>query len=371
MEQTTSGRTLYGVIIEWGGQEPPGKWYRTMRHLTGFSVRSRKVGKALGGVAPRTVLTVPGDLADDLAKVGMNFVAGASDDPRSNDFGGIAQEGAIIVASYTLARTLYLLLDEGFTITDHGEEVLMKPEKVYFMTLTIEDSFGPSPADAMAMARIRATLGKRGPRPKEKPYAITCYECQFTYGLEVHAVLRCPKCGGQHIRPRQGQIAAYADPGGDLVGAWLRTRFGNGHWEFGGWGTTPAPEAAAIKISDPDELGFVRTLVASPLLGQLAGLERAEQMAVLDAAMTIRLRWQPARRSLARTEALVQYFILGGSHLAVKLAEGKTFDMFDAAGIMGKDFVASHMFDFLAAPPIKGGQERELTLRYEAVEEGA
>ena len=340
MQPNISERTLYGIIIEWGGEPPPGKWYRTMYALTGFSVRERKQDAPVGGVAPRTFYTVEKDIMDDISEAGGVF------DPRSNDFGGIAQEGTIIVASYSLARTLYLLLDRGFKVTHKGQEVLIKPVNVYFATLTIETSFSASPADEVALNRIMATMGKRGPRPEPKHYVVTCYEEVQSFSVEASSAIRCPKCGGQHIRPRLGEVVAYADPGGNIIKAWLRLRFGYGHWENTGIGTAEAPALKDIKITDPDEFAFVKALASSPLMDQIEGMGRADQFKTLDAVMTARLRWQDKRRSQARAASVTQFFLDGGSPMDVELIEDE-FDIFDAAGVLGKQFVSQEMLRYL------------------------
>ena len=379
MDNVTN-RTLYGIIIEWDGQSPPGKWYRTLQQLTGFTIRARNTAAPLAGVAPKTYYTVAGDILNDIAEVGGTF------DPRSNDFGGIAQEGMIILASNSLARALCLMLQRGIRITKKkdAETVYIKPSSVFFSTMTIE-SFSASEADEVALARIQSTLSQRGRRPAPQQFAITCYEDVRTYGVEAHAAIRCPKCGGQHIRPRLGEIVAYKDPGGDLIKAWLRLRFGYGHWENTGEGEVEPPALNDIRIKDQDELALVKTLASAPIIKQMQGLSRADQLAVLDAVMIARLRVSDERRTKARMEALASFFIMGGSPMDVSLSEGD-LDIFDTTIIMGKDFSASTMLKHLTYKTVeataKVGKpqftfnddaetEAADSLRYEPVDEGA
>jgi len=367
-----SARTLYGVIIEWDGQSPPGKWYRIVHQLTGFTVRARDTATPLAGVAPRTFYTVDGDILNDVAEV-----SGGSFDPRSNDFGGIAQEGMIILASYSLARALYLLLQEGIKTTHKGEKIAVRPSNVFFATMTIEEAFSASEADAVALNRIRETLGRRGKRPAPQQFVITCYEDVHTYGVEAHAAIRCPKCGGQHIRPRLGEVVAYKDPGGDIIKAWLRMRFGFGHWENTGVGSIEPPLLSDIKIADMDELALIKTMTSAPLIQQIKGLNRSDQFAVLDAVLIARLRVSDERRTKARMEALAKFFIMGGSPMDVSLSEGD-LDLFDATIVMKDDFTASTQIPTLdkksyeeTTPMFQVQEDDRNGLRYEPVEEGA
>ena len=167
-----------------------------------------------------------------------------------------------------------------------------------------------------------------------------------TYNHESHRALRCPHCGGQHIRTRSGVVTGYQDPGGNIFEAWLRTRFSQGQWEYAGESNITPPVYVDLKIVDKDELEIVKLLTTSPLVAQIKDLSRSDQMHILDAVMTARLRWSGERRTKARMDAISAYFMRGGAYQAVTLIEGAP-DLFDASGPLGAEFVADQMLKYL------------------------
>jgi hypothetical protein len=98
-------------------------------------------------------------------------------------------------------------------------------------------------------------------------------------------------------------------------------------------------------------------------------MNRREQLAVLDAVLTQRVRWLPERRLNARMTALSKFFQMGGNPLDVSLSEGEP-DLFDVAGPLGDDFAASHMLDYLS-DKASGKAKQQGALVYTPVDEGA
>jgi hypothetical protein len=339
-----TSRTLHGVIIEWNGQHPPGSWYRWLEQMTGLSIRARNVSSPLASIAPRKVY-LDQQLRDELDKGVLDF--------RANEFGGILQEGAIFVSSPSLARTLFFLLVKGIPTKRAGTAMRIKPSNVQYVEVVIHESMNMLPADELALNRITATLSRRGRRTAPTTFAVTCYEDMKTFKEEAHAAIRCPNCGGQHFRARPGEPVAYKDPGGDLMTAWLRTRFAHGVWEYAGEGAEPAP--ADINLLDKEEAAFVQQLLSAPLMDQIKGLKRADQMTVLDAVFTQRVRWLGERRLKARMDALSNFFQMGGSPVGINLTEGAP-DLFDASGPLGAEFAAAKMLVYLSAQDKKDYQ---------------
>lgn len=341
-------RKLHGVIIEWDGVEVPSRWYSWLEGLTGFRVRDRDTHQPLQAFTPRSVIP-DAQIREHLKDLETPEEVDSPESvfaKRANDFGGIAQEGAIIVASYSLARLLFFILDRGVpvTIRKTKETVYIRPANVYLMEIKVKETVARLPADEAALRRVENTIGKRGRKPPVAWWAVTCYEDMTTYPIEAPEIVRCPHCGGQHIRARSGTLGHYADPGGDVLTAWGRTRFGQGHWEYAGEGSDLAPELGEIK--DGTERAYVDALATSPLLTQISHLSRGDQFAILDAALTARTRWLEERREEARANALAAYMLRGGSILDVEVAEGDP-DLFDAAGPLGETFVAQLMVDYV------------------------
>jgi len=341
-------KKLHGVIIEWDGEAVPSRWYSWLEGLTGFSVRSRDTHSPLAAFTPRSV--VPDwALREHLKEL---ETPEEEDSPesvfakRANDFGGIAQEGAIIVASYSLARLLFFILNRGIPVTTRKTKELkyVKPANVYLMELKIHDTVSILPADKAALNRVENTLGKRGRKAPPANWAVTCYENMKTYTQEASAIVRCPICGGQHIRTRVGSVDAYRDPGGDVLSAWLRTRFANGHWEYAGIGVLEAP--ALAEVTDSTERAYVDQLAVSPLMEQIKHLSREDQFAMLDGALIARTRWIEERREEARANALAAFMLRGGSIMDIEVSEGDP-DLFDAAGPLGETFIAQQVIDSL------------------------
>lgn len=314
-----SDRKVYVVIIEWMGQAPPTVWYNRLEDMTGVRARSRRSkGK---GDAPRDIDTILEKTAD----------------PRFSDYGALAQEGAIICSSHSLARTVAGMAMKGFPAGKGKNRTMVIPDKVILAEMNVID-FALSKEDEAALRRIENVHGKRG-RPAAdsvRNYAVTCMEELESYEKEARGVANCPHCGGTQIRVRQGDRETFADPGGEIWQAWLAMRFAHGYFEIPAKGETAPPPTP--KLSDLKESETVARLISSALMPEINALDREEAFRVLDALFVARAYWSKDRRTDERLAALMNYFKRGGSPLDVSLAEPENdFDWFDLAGPLGSN----------------------------------
>lgn len=319
---------LHIVLLEWGGEKPPSTWYRRLEAMAGIKVREQA--------------------AEDTGDLGL--LMGRSG-PR--EIGVVVQEGAIVCASYTLARTIHAMAQQGIDVVKADGTVLtVRPQAAYLGEVEI-DECGVSENDRLALARMQAIYGKRGKRGPELEFAVTCMEEMVTHNVATHAVANCPRCGGVQIHARPGHATRVADPvGDDVLTAWIRLRFGqSGAWEkpeVDPAGAEPTSALAAIgMIAELDERLFVLNLDGSLLQKQIdtvAGADREFAMRLYDAAFIGRLYWSAERRLNARLAAVTRYFQLGSTDVAgISLAELPQPDLFDVAPLLGADTAATLM----------------------------
>ena len=322
----TDGR-LYEVTLEWNGdptrgytRRPPSKWYRYLEKLTGMSVR--KNGK------------------DALTMMDSRMNAG--------DYGVIIQEGCIRCGSYSLARTIFFLAKNGLWIDTKDGRELIKPDACWF-TEVKDIEVEMSASDEEALALMSATFSHRG-RRKGDPmlWTVSCMEDLASYELEDYHAINCPHCGGLQIRARVGEQLYFADPGGSLASAWLRTRFATGQWEVPRTGSEEPP--THIDIKDDSEKETVGIMITSTdFIDTLNGMDREDAFRAMDAAFVARLYWDEDRRTNARVQAFTSFMrVSGGMHDKVMLVENPNkFDILDAAGPIGPEWAASKLWRYL------------------------
>ncbi|HLF28190.1 MAG TPA: hypothetical protein VJG32_17815 [Anaerolineae bacterium] len=296
----------YVVLLEWDGVKPPSTYYRRLHSLA---------------------MRVRGDKAVSPIK------------RRSDGPGVIVQEGCIITPSESLARTIGLIAcdaarEEGIPLTVQIAEASFEP-----IRMTREDR--------IAMNRIEETLGKRGRPEAEIDWTVVCMECMTTSAVHAAHAVNCPKCGAMRIRIRAGAPVKFHDAGsGDALDAWLRTRFSpysGGRWEIPLLDKRSADRPPTPAPTDEREKAVVDALRGSPLLGQIAKLDRADALCILDAVFVARGYWSAERRQEERIKAAALYFQRGGSPANISLAELPSPDLLDAAGPLGAETVATHL----------------------------
>ena len=292
----------YLVAIEWDGKQPPSKWYR---RLEGFGLRVSG-SKDLGPVQRRAASSTYEGKAVTAV---------------------IYQEGAIMVSSYSLARAL----------ADYAN--FLGAVNVRIAQMDMMDQFEKTRADAQIMNRIESVFGRRGRPPEPVKWAVTCQECMSVTSQEVPAVVNCANCGGLRINSRKGQAVVYADPGGDVFTAWLRTRFSGPHWEpveISQDGT----EAPALELCNYDDKDAVIALENAPALDIIRKMDRASAFLFLDAIYANLSFYSPEERSAHRIKAAVKYYQLGATSL-VAIDEGEAPDLLTAAGPLAAQYVAA------------------------------
>lgn len=286
----------YLVAIEWDGLQPPSKWYR---RLEGFGLR-------VGGSK---------ELSPVQRRASLLYSA------------VIYQEGAIMVSSYSLARTLaYYAKEEGAV-------------NVRIAQMDMLDQFEASRSDTQMMNRIENVFGRRGRPPASHKWVVTCQECMNVTDQEAPAVVNCAHCGGLRINSRKGQSNTHADPGGDVFTAWLRTRFAGPHWEP----ATISPdgtEAPALELCHFDDKDAVIALEDSAVLETIRKMDRASAFLFLDAIYVNLSFYSQEERGNHRIKAAIKYYQLGGA-ARISIDEGEAPDLLMAAGPLAGQYVAT------------------------------
>lgn len=288
---------LYLVLIEWDGENPPTKWYDRMHELAG---------------------RVRGDKTVSPVK-------------RREGRGVIFQEGAILCGSESLARELAYVA----SVECGAGSVAFYDASYRELNMTRQD--------AEILQKIEASLGKRGPKPKEALYTITCLEEMKAYEVEVSRPIQCPNplCSGLRINVRPGKQWLWADDGDFIVSLWLRTRFAGPHWEpvkLGGNRKPPAVDD--IVIGKAKEKKLAASMNASGLVPVLDAMPRKQALEILDAIFVGRAYYDTDKRADARIQSAARYFAIGGSPVGLVLTETPEPDLFDASLMLGADVVA-------------------------------
>lgn len=300
----------YLVAIEWDGLQPPSRWYR---RLSGFGLR------------------VSG--SKDLSPVERRASSGSY--AGENVGAVIYQEGAIMVSSYSLARTLAIYAkEEGAT-------------NVRIASLEVLDALERNQKDTQIVNRIESVFGRRGRPPASHKWAVTCLECMTITAQEAPTAVNCGHCGGLRINARKGAPVTYADPGGDLFTAWLRLRFSGAHWEPAEIGEN-GQEAPALEFCNYDDKDAVKALEGSAVLAQIETMDRATAFLFLDAIYVNLSHYTKEERIEKRIRAAVEYYRLGGE-TNINIDEGQAPDLLMAAGPLAGQYVAASLISIMAA----------------------
>ncbi|HNT78172.1 MAG TPA: hypothetical protein PKH77_24425 [Anaerolineae bacterium] len=313
----TGNATKYAVIIEWGGQSPPSRWYSRLSKLASFHVREGK-----------NVF-----VEDDREDVDIGILAA-----RATQKGVIAQEGAIICASESLASTIANIAARGLSTKQRDGSQRMVIPKAVLVGPYQPRSVVATPQDDEALARIEIQFGRRGRRPAEmETFTVCCFEERQSYIVKGHTCVNCPACGATNVKITHGAVAGYADPGGNVVEAWMRTRFSSGEYFSPLEGETPAPPMPQV---GKDDSTFITNLMISPLFSQVLSIDRSDAFGILDAVYVSRLHLNGERRLRMRIEAATVYLQAGGSPNGLQLGEAESrYDLLDAS-LLGAPYIA-------------------------------
>lgn len=292
---------MWIVLIEWDGKQPPTKFYRRMKGLS-FSVRGDKE------VSP-------------LAR-------------RDTGKGVIFQEGAILTTSHSQATLIATIAtEEGALNVSVGQAKL-------------QDNFIPSREDLQVLNRINQVMGKRGPKPPSEMWTVSCTECAQATTVETPHPINCPNCGGMLIHARRGGAITFADPGGDVFEAWLRTRFAGPHWEPTAVNGKGVPAPVVDEIYSDKERETAVLLKAAPVMAQLRTMGREVAFEFLDAMFVNRSYRSNEKRLNRRMEVAVEFFKRNGNPADFRLTEPPQPDLVDAAGVVGINEVVTWLLQF-------------------------
>lgn len=292
----------YLVAIEWDGKQPPSKWYR---RLASFGLR------------------VSGD--KDLNPLERRHTSFEHEGKTIE--GVIYQEGAIMVSSYSLACAL----------AQYAKKLGAK--NVRTVALEVLDRMESSKRDAQIMNRIENIFSKRGRPPARQNWAVTCLECMSVGDQEVAAVVNCHNCGGLRVNSRKGSTAVYADPGGDVVLAWLRTRFSGPHWEPSEI-VEDGKEALPLELCHHDDKDGWIAMEDSAVMDIVEKMDRQSAFLFLDAIYVSLSAYSHRERLDKRIKAAVHYYALGGED-NLPVTETEKPDLLTAAGPLDPQYVAT------------------------------
>ena len=289
---------LHIVVIEWDGNKAPSRYYRRV-HALSFKVAG---DKELSPLARRT--------------------------GEDGNQGVIMQEGVFLCPSESLARQIAgIALDEGAVNVSLG-------------TVQFPGHFTRTIEDAQILDRIENVLGRRGRRPPDELWAVSCMECVQVNSVTTWNPVNCPHCGGLRIHARRGAVRRFRDPGGDVLTAWRSTRFAGPHWE-------PVPLAAdgdaapaAPEIFNSEEETWSDALARSPHLALIESMPRETALAFLDAMFCNRVYRSQEARLQNRLAVATTYFMKRGDPMRISLPEPAAPDLVDAGSSLGAEIVA-------------------------------
>ena len=297
---------MYITIIEWDGRTPSTTYYNRM-HSLGLFVRGNKDEKS-----PLTRRAI-------------------------SDGSVIAQEGAVICASESLARAVAsYALDDGAAMVQVG----VVDSKDYQMT----------DKDARVMNRIEAIFGRKGrPSGQKVFWAVTCYEEMETWQSadELYATAVCPHCSGGYITGRPGDVDLYRYPGDTKhshLDRWLAHRFVRGAFEKPLESPDyPEPPKFSGVINNKDEEKAVGLIAKSKtLLKLLDKMPDKTAARVLDAILYARAYQIPDKRTDFRVRACVELIKRKVDATTLPMFESNAeVDLLDAAEVVGVSQIAS------------------------------
>ena len=160
---------------------------------------------------------------------------------------------------------------------------------------------------------------------------------------------------GFEVLTRKGDLITYADPGGPVLKAWLRTRFSGSHFEPKDLtGDTAAPDLPRIGSQKDQEI--VDLMAASPNLWPLLDtMDRDMALDYLDAIYLTRRYGRQEDRDRRRAEITVQYLMRVNDPVNAPLVEGDP-DLVDASGIISEDSIVQWLVKLAPEDLINKGE---------------
>ena len=293
------------VLLEWDGDKPPTKFYDRMRRL-GLYVQGGDKGES--PISRRASLNLRATRGEPSV---------------------IFQEGAIICASESTARLVYM---EAVECGVKAAELFSANPIKWSMTTE----------DAKVLQRIEGTFGRRG-RPTadmiKQSWVCTCFEEANTYVVDEQvSVVNCPECSGTSIHARPGDPIKLSFPvEKDIVKAWARHRFASGRFEIPD-SAPGSPEPPALSVPDDDrESATLDKILANSDLSKILGkIKRETAVAILDAIFCARTYVSRKTRQERRVSAVVYLYEKGVKPSEIGLLESQDVEFIDAAGVSSK-----------------------------------
>jgi hypothetical protein len=291
---------MFQVLLEPDGRKPPTTFYQRL-HRLGLRVRG-----------------------DDSKSPIERRTSGSS----LEETGVIFQEGAILCASESLARTIYnLAKEQGIANAMLG-------------VVEFEDHVSLTNEDARIMSRIHAVHGRRGRPPSDEEkhdWTICCLEEIRSFEVSDTAnVVNCPSCKGFRIKARPGPIVRVKRPtSGTNFEKWLRTRFIAGGFEVPIFDDNGADAPMSVVAQPAEQAGIDLIKGSSQFLVDVENIPDQLAFRVLDAVFASRVYFPAESRKRDRLAACTEAFANGANAAGVRLAEApNSVDLFDAGALI-------------------------------------
>jgi hypothetical protein len=286
---------VWTVIVEFDGAKTGKSLYYRRLHAMGLYVRGESKEKPV---------------------LERRYMVDGGDGPRI-----MVQEATVTCVSEQLARFI------AHTAQDCGAAA------VTIISGRIQANITKSRRDAEIINRIEEKASKRGRKPEPENWVCTCLECLKQSEQTVPYVMNCTHCGGLLIHTRKGHITPYADPGGDVIGAWKALRFSRGTWEPCPIDNAAAVPAMSIELYNAREAKTCRSIESSPHLSAIHQMPRENAFDFLDAIMVAYAYDNQENRAERRVRVITDLMMRGGDVSKVNFVEPSEPDLIDAAAL--------------------------------------
>jgi ribosomal protein S27E len=297
------------VVIEWDGKQPPTTYYNGLRRLH---------------------LKVRGDKDQDpLARRA-----------RLEDHSVIAQEGAVLVESDSLARQVaYLAKDCGARTVMIGDCELS------------EDTHGRkmTEAELEVVSRFDKAFRKRG-RPVEgenedRTWVVSCPECSRTSVVNSdRLVIQCPNCGGLRAASRVGYRHVFSHFPSDLE-EWKNMFFVEGYFETPEFSVDSKESIKNVDLSEND-LTVYEGLKESNMVQDylVPRMDNPSFRSLVNMIFLARRYFTAKDRQFPRTKMVVDLLERGVSPNLIPLLERNEYDVLDACVVPGQNNLIQNFY---------------------------
>lgn len=292
------------VVIEWDGKQPPTTYYNGMRRLH-LRVRGNKDQEP---IVRRS---------------------------RDEDHSVIAQEGAVLVESESLARQVaYLANESGARSVFVGDVDLQVDAPHRVMTQ----------AEIDVVNRFNKAFRQRG-RPaegerEERTWVVSCPECVHTNVLVSETVvIQCPACGGLRAAARVGYRHVFSRYPVNLD-EWKNMHFVEGYFEIPEFHLGETGEPVNDVYLSGENLEVYNGLLSSKMVNQflVPKLDSTMYRTLINDIFVARRYYSQKDRQRSRTKMVVDLLQKGVPSSKVPLIEKTNeFEVLDASIIEGDE----------------------------------